>query len=404
MPENYDANDVAKLYGLEAIRKAFDAREMPWAEERAPVEAYADEFGEPANDDDDSTFELLDIGEMEALPPPTWLVHEAIAEEGLTVIYGEPGAGKSFIALDMALRVAAGAEWFGRKTKRTGVLYIAAEGARGMGKRITGWKIHNRCPELSVPFFVLPVAVQLLEDGERAKLLRTIDEAKRQLLDFDIGLVIVDTVSRSIAGIDENSQDTMTRFVDACDSIKRHCGGALIGIHHSGKDKERGMRGSSVLLGAVDASIRLTKKDHLVTIAFEKQKDAEEAAPFYVELEKVRWFPDRDHTTPEDEVSTLVPVRAERPKEGADSISMDQIRNAFGMMADAWISGLPLSNKPQTRTDGRYAPLIFKRKLGGDANAWQELIAAWLEGGNLIIDVADKKTKKSGLRVMEAVL
>lgn len=356
---------------------------------------------EVAAENESDTFDLLDITQMEAMPPPAWLVHEAISEDGLSIIYGEPGAGKSFIALDLALRVSAGQDWFGRKTQQVGVIYIAAEGARGMGKRITGWKRHHGIGSLDVPFVVLPMAVQILDPADRAKMIRTIDEAKRRM-NMDVGLIIVDTVSRSIAGVDENAQDTMTQFVRACDDIKRHSGGALIGIHHSGKDKEKGMRGSSVLLGAVDASIRLNKSEDLVSVNFEKQKDAEEARPFYAKMQKITWEP-HENALPEDMLSTLVPVPSDAPKTGIQSLSMDMIASAFGMMADAWSKGVPLSNKPQTRTDGRYAPIIFRKHLGGDCEAWKDAISAWLENGNVMLAVADKTTKKSGLQVLDAI-
>lgn len=343
-------------------------------------------------------FEVMSPADLEAMPPPSWLVHETISDEGLSILYGDPGSYKSFIALDMALRISMGMDWHGVTAKQTGVLYIAGEGARGLGKRVTGWRMKHKLRSIDAPFMLLPMAVQVLDDVQRAKLIRTI---RSIMANTPVGLIVIDTVSRSIAGIDENSQDTMTRFVDACDEIRRACGGSLLGIHHSGKDKDKGMRGSSVLLGAVDASLRLTKSEHIVTMQIEKQKDAEQGQPIYFEMERLAWMPDGAETR-EDEVSTLIPNRSGRPKDGTESISMDQIRRAFGLMADAWGEGRPLSNKAQTKADGRYAPAIFARQIGGDADAWSTLIMAWLEGGNLAIEMADKKRKLAGLVVLDA--
>lgn len=345
------------------------------------------------------TFELLDAAAIEALEPPTWLVHNLVTDSGLTFLYGEPGAGKSFIAIDMALRVATGMDWHGSATRKTGVLYIAAEGARGIGKRITGWRMLHRIAAIDAPFWVLPEAVQLLESGDTGKLLRTITEAIRRCR-FPIGLVVIDTVSRTLVGADENTQETMTRFIAACDAIKRHTGGAVIGVHHSGKDKERGMRGSSVLLGACDAAIRCDQSDGLVSLHCEKQKDAEQPPPIYMRMEHVAWDTGSADERGE-ELDTLVPVRAETPRSA--SLSMDQIRQAFGIMADAWAAGKPLSNKPQTRRDGRYAPQIFARKLDGDAGTWEHHIELWLENGNLEFEIYDTHSKKMGLRVVDAI-
>ena len=76
---------------------------------------------------------------LESLPAPTWLIDELITDHGLTIVYGDPGSYKSFIALDASLRLAFGMDWHGTKTKRCGVLYIAGEGSRGLGKRVKGY-------------------------------------------------------------------------------------------------------------------------------------------------------------------------------------------------------------------------------------------------------------------------
>ena len=62
------------------------------------------------------------------MPPIEWAIGEGddgiITENGLTVLYGAPGAGKSFIALDMALSIANGVEWQGMPTKNgQGLVY-----------------------------------------------------------------------------------------------------------------------------------------------------------------------------------------------------------------------------------------------------------------------------------------
>lgn len=360
------------------------------------------ESEERAREEADSVFALLDIDELESMPPPTWLIHEMIAEEGLTVLYGDPGAGKSFVALDMALRVAHGMDWHGTAAKATGVLYIAGEGARGLGKRVKGWRREHGMDGVDAPFLLLPIAVQLLDEKERAKLIRTIDAGLTRA-GFAIGLIVIDTVSRALAGADENGQEAMSAFVAACDEVRRHAGGAVIGVHHSGKDKDRGMRGSTVLLGACDASLRLTKDDNgqIATLKTEKQKDAEQADPIYLEMRKVSWA-----TGLEEEQTTLVPFRSEAAaiEVKGEEITRDMIARAFGIMADAWGDGRPMSHRTETRRDGRYAPRILSNRIGGEASDWAALISAWLENDNLSVEVVNKNTKAKGLRVLNAVL
>jgi hypothetical protein len=289
-------------------------------------------------------------------------------------------------------------EWHGREAHQTGVLYIAGEGARGLGKRIKGWRYKHAMDGVEAPFLLLPVAVELLDEKQRGKLLRTIDAACKRA-GFEIGLIVVDTVSRALAGADENGQEAMGAFVKACDAIRHHAGGAVLGVHHSGKDKDRGMRGSTVLLGACDAVFKLSKAETLVTLKTEKQKDAEQAADLYFDMEQVAWA-----SGLQEEQRTLVPALKTKASaeigQRDDAISMDMIRRAFGRMADAWGAGRPLSPHPRARTEGRYAPFIFMREIGGKAEDWAALITAWLETECLAWAQTDSKSKRMGLQVL----
>lgn len=60
-------------------------------------------------------FQLLTIDELLTWPPASWLIRDVIHAESFTVLYGAPGAGKSFVAQDMP--VAAGQSWCGRQIK-----------------------------------------------------------------------------------------------------------------------------------------------------------------------------------------------------------------------------------------------------------------------------------------------
>lgn len=349
--------------------------------------------------DSTNTFQLLGLDELENLPPPSWLVDGLITDSGLSILYGDPGSGKSFVTIDMALRIALGMDWHGAETKKAGVIYIAGEGVRGLGNRVKGWRLKHGISSVDgAPFVLMPVAAQLLDAAECAKLIRTIDAAKIRI-GCDVGLIVIDTISRSIAGQDENGQETMSAFVKACDDVRAHCGGAVLGVHHSGKDKDKGMRGSTVLLGACDATFKVQKADTLVTVKCEKQKDGEEAAPIYLKMERYAW----NVHGQDKEQSTLVPIRTQAQSLGNGTLSMDQIRGAFAILTDAWAAGKPLSHKPQTKADGRYAPVILSKRLQGDVDVWAKHIAEWLETECLAFEEYDKRSKARGLRVLEAI-
>ena len=79
----------------------------------------------------------------------------------------------------------------------------------------------------------------------------------------------------------------MGAFVDACDRVRHHTGAAVIGVHHSGKDINRGMRGSSALWGAVDTSIEVKNSDGVICLKNEKQKDHAEHPPIYLNMREI---------------------------------------------------------------------------------------------------------------------
>lgn len=370
-----------------ALRSARSKWDLP-----EPQDAVEEE--EQAREDADAVFDLLTLDALENMPPPTWLVHEMIADHGLSVIYGDPGAGKSFIALDMCLRLSMGMDWHGVATKPCGVLYIAGEGARGLGKRVKGWRREHALEGVDAPFALLPVAVQLLDEKDRAKLIRTIDAAKASA-GFEVGIVVIDTVSRALAGADENGQEAMSAFVSACGQIQQHIGGAVLAVHHSGKDKDKGMRGSTVLLGGCDASIRVTKDEQIVTIKTEKQKDAEQAEPIYMTMKKVEWG-----TGLEEPQSTLVPERRKAPVAAEETLNKEQIERIFGLVDAAWESGNPLSHSPQTRTAGRYAPSVLAKALQSSEHLVSGFLTSWLENGQMMVDAVNSHSKLKGIKVV----
>jgi len=216
-------------------------------------------------------FETYDINHLRSMPPVEFVVDGMFTRHGLAVVYGEPGAGKSFIAIDLALSIAYGKDWHGCVTEQGAVLYIAGEGVGGLGKRVKAWQAHHGLSD-NAPFYVLPTAVKFRDVEDVEKLMRTIDA-----LGVRFKAVFIDTVARALLGGDENSATDMGMFIDACDAVKRHTECAVIAIHHSGKDSSRGMRGSSSLLGGTDSAFRVSKSDDTVKMVVEKQKDAEPA-------------------------------------------------------------------------------------------------------------------------------
>ena len=105
-------------------------------------------------------FKLYSIEELMNLPPAEWLIEGVMERGALVVLYGPPGEGKSFTALDWALSVATGRAWVGRSVKKGPVIYVVAEGGAGIRKRVQAWQEVNGEKQIDQAF-VVREAVQL---------------------------------------------------------------------------------------------------------------------------------------------------------------------------------------------------------------------------------------------------
>ncbi|MDN7447313.1 AAA family ATPase [Burkholderia multivorans] len=240
--------------------------------------------GEPAQPA--QRWRFLSIEDVESLPPPRWLIPGVLTEGSLAAIYGAPESGKSFLAVDMSMAVAGGVDWHGRPVEHGGVLYVAAEGAPGLGKRFRAWKA-DRCAQgrrfdLHLMRDDLNLAAEK-DGGARAFVQAVADELG------PLRLVVIDTLNQTAAGADENSAKDMGRYIASMKRLRDATGAAVVVVHHSGKDLSKGMRGSTALLGAMDTTIeveRATDGRSLVATV-KKQKDAERDPPMRFNLEKV---------------------------------------------------------------------------------------------------------------------
>lgn len=224
------------------------------------------------------TFDVLSIEEMNKIQSPGWLIHEAIPAQSLIQIFGREGHGKTFVTLDMALRIASGTPWMGDRGVRRGkAIYVAGEGITGLKKRVGAWMHHNAVDASHLrDFWVVPEPVQLGDETHVGGIVRSI---KAVTGSSACDLIVFDTQARCTAGIDENSAEEMGVVVEALDWLRLTTGAAIMLIHHSPYNVERG-RGSSVVPGALDTVIGVAKRDHIVTLTCRKQKDWEEFEEF----------------------------------------------------------------------------------------------------------------------------
>lgn len=234
-----------------------------------------------------------------------YLVKGLLSSGAMSVIYGPSNSGKTFFALDLAYHIALGAPWRGRKVIQSAVLYLAAEGGRGVLNRISALKLeHGVC---DVPLAVKRAGMDLLHDqADLQHITELAQEVKARKPDAPL-VIVIDTLSRIMAGGDENSAADMTALIRNIDAIRELTGGHVILVHHTGKDTAKGARGHSSLRAATDTEIEVANDNGARAAMVTKQRDYQGGETFAFGLKSVSLGMDQDG----DEVTSCVVVVAD---------------------------------------------------------------------------------------------
>ena len=297
------------------------------------------------NQDQDTPISIMTIQDIMMMPPTPWLIQDFIPENSMTMIYGSPGSGKTFLALDMALHIAHNKEWHGKNVRPGLVIYIAGEGVGGLRKRLKAWnQAHKNEPGLGLR--IVPLPIGLLDEDEIQALIQTIQQIKN---DLDVRLVVFDTVARCMAG-DENSAQDMGLAIKAMDKIRETFKCAVMPNHHSGKDRDRGARGSTALIGAVDVSLRVDRQDDILLLSTEKQKDAEAQEQVVFHSRVITLEENEEYDLSEPETSIVLSLHTDQDVKLYNSLTPPQrmVFNALQMAIDE--AGI---SSPNNRVPGR---------------------------------------------------
>lgn len=218
--------------------------------------------------------EIIDLDDLEDPEP---VIEGFLYRDTLVRTFGPPKSLKSFVTLDMAACVSLGRDWQGHPTHRTVVLYVVAEGARGVKKRRAAWNEHHGA-EMEVIFYPKPVQI-----GDQTQMHRLISFC----IIKQVGYVIFDTQARCTVGVNENDNTEMGEIVAALDVLKQQTGACVHLVHHStGSDADKA-RGATAWDGAVDAEFRTKRKESEVDLITKFQKDIGEADDVLLETREV---------------------------------------------------------------------------------------------------------------------
>ncbi len=256
------AAEVARQRRQRDARLLLDAEETARQADDAAVAALTEQLLTSAALDDIPDLEPLIEG---------WLFRDSMAR-----LIGKSGTYKSFVALDMACHVAAGTEWFGYATGIGPVVYVVAEGARGVRRRVRAWEAKH-LESLGDKLLILPRPVQMVGP----EWLAFVGACKA----VGAVMVVLDTQARVTVGVEENSAREMGQVVAMGERLRVDTGACVMLIHHTGHAGEHG-RGSTSVYGALQTELSLERTaDRRVSLKASKQKDHDELGPVNLKLE-----------------------------------------------------------------------------------------------------------------------
>jgi len=193
-----DFNDMKLLFGDELTHQAIMNAKLAPGCEQNPVDSV----------NKDSRFVVIPAAKFASIENSSWLIKGVIPKAEIVMVFGPSGSGKSFLVLDFAFAIARGIQWCGRnKVCQDRVVYIAAEAAGGLRKRLVAYAKYHDIRLDDVPLDVIPVAPDFLGGRDVTAVSQSIGRA---------GLIILDTLACVAAGGDENSSTDMGKVLAHC--------------------------------------------------------------------------------------------------------------------------------------------------------------------------------------------
>lgn len=356
-------------------------------------------------------FEVLSVDDIFNLPDPVFLVQDLIIEGATAFIYGAPGCGKTFIAMDLAFSLGADevTHWFGKKINRHGpIVYISSEGTTDMKFRMMAWEKEKKVQINRKRFHYIRQSVNFMDPGHIVKLIQTIKIEVENKVGEKPVMIIIDTVSRVLPGADENLQKDMTLYIQANDALRMAFDCAAAGAHHVSKGNGKALRGSSVLEGGANCAIYVEreKPDMVGTMTMMKIKEARDGWEMPFELKDVDLGFGRGSLVACEMHGATTPAESKKDapsgfggaQETGKEPDMDMCRKMVLAIDEAFRGGYAWSRDKKSRESDRYAPQKLADRFGFDLEVCEKYVSMWHREDVIVTDVWGPKSDKKGLR------
>lgn len=291
------------------------------------------------------------------------LIKGLIPRVGLTIVYGAPKSGKSFLSFDLAMHVAMGLDYRERRVHQGPAVYCYFEGQVLASARVEAFRQQRMAESAEgVPFYLMPVTIDLV-----AEHLALIAAIRSTLGKTNPVVIVLDTLNRSFVGSESSDQD-MSAYVKAADAIREAFECAVVVVHHCGHDATR-PRGHTALIGAADAVIAVKKESAGQLIAtVEMMKDGPHGQQIAGRLEVVEVGRDEDGepitscVVAPVEISTIAAMQPRAT--GAAGIALDLLKRALADTGEAAPASNHIPRTSRTTTIGLWRRYFYEGMVG----------------------------------------
>jgi len=236
-----------------------------------------------------------------------WMVPNLLICGGLNLIAGEVAAGKTFLALDLALGAAArGEAWGGLPVMRGKVLYFCLDSS----PQTIGHRLNALCRGYGI---TAPKELVFDFDMHAFNGAEEIDALQTRIEREDYRLVIIDVLVRYLPGMLENAVATVGPLLAGLRGIASTSGTTFVLVHHFNKryyaraEDNPGLRirGSSDIFASMDTAMSLTHRGEWRKMTAVKNRMGEEEEGLYFRiLTQEDGAIKLDFSSPEEEAQT----------------------------------------------------------------------------------------------------
>lgn len=221
-------------------------------------------------------FPIYTVEELNNIQEPPWLVDKLVPKIGVGILYAGSRQLKSFASIGIAGAITNQPSLGGYKVaENCRVAFGLLEGFSGFKNRIYAYQ---KLVDLSFdPLTINLSGFSLKDKDHRAAVIS-------HCLVHDIAFLTIDTYSKASIGVNENSSNETAEVIAGAEEIANTAKCCVLLIDHTGKDTERGVRGSSAKFANVDFVFAQKRHSDHISLSVEKQKDAEDGFEMHFDI------------------------------------------------------------------------------------------------------------------------